>query len=144
MASVARCGFTIVVDGEEEPCDREATGWRWYQGHDHEDMLDEACWEHENVGGNRMHALCDEVDYLRAEVRQALSDRIAMERLAHERLVRAEAAEARLDALVTDLRSATEWRDVREFGSEHTTFSNGARKMAAKVRSMLDYAGAAR
>jgi Ni,Fe-hydrogenase I small subunit len=55
MASVARCGFTIVVDGEEEPCDREATGWRWYQGHDHEDMLDDACWEHENVGGYRMH-----------------------------------------------------------------------------------------
>lgn len=74
MASVARCGFTIVVDGEEEPCDREATGWRWYQGHDHEDMLDEACWEHENVGGNRMHAAEAEVERLENNLSALLCD----------------------------------------------------------------------
>lgn len=51
------CGFTVMdAEGEEQPCDRPASGWRWYQGHDHEDLLDAACWEHENEGGRRMHA----------------------------------------------------------------------------------------
>ena len=51
----ASCGYTIIdSDGDEQPCDRPATGWRWYQGHDHEDMLDEACERHENEGGRRM------------------------------------------------------------------------------------------
>jgi chromosome segregation ATPase len=125
-ARVARCGFTIIVDGEEEPCDRETSGWRWYQGHDHEDMLDEACWEHENVGGNRMHAAEVRVAELRADVerldahyidwQRTLQDeyRKAAEtwdrqraRMTAERAdnrARAESAESRLDALVSDLR----------------------------------------
>jgi hypothetical protein len=52
-----RCGFTVYdSDGEEQPCDRPTTGWRWYQGHEHEDALDVACELHENEGGRRIHA----------------------------------------------------------------------------------------
>ncbi|MGN6245148.1 MAG: hypothetical protein ACTHQ3_15960 [Motilibacteraceae bacterium] len=53
-----RCGYTVIdEDGDEQPCDRPATGWRWYQNvGEHEDMLDVACSLHENEGGNRLHA----------------------------------------------------------------------------------------
>lgn len=65
-------------------------------------------------------------------------DKVAAARALEFEADRADAAEARLDALVADLRSATEWRDVREFGDELTTFSNGARKMAMAIRGVLD------
>ena len=64
-----RCGFTtLALDGTEEPCDRPAPSWRWYQGHEHEDCLDRACVVHENPGGIRMAALVAEVRALRAKV----------------------------------------------------------------------------
>lgn len=51
-----RCGFTVYdAEGEPGPCDRPATGWRWYQGHNHEDALDVACELHSNEGGRRLH-----------------------------------------------------------------------------------------
>lgn len=52
-----RCGFTIVdADGIEQPCDRPATGHRWYQDcGEHEDLLDVACDWHSNEGGRRIH-----------------------------------------------------------------------------------------
>ena len=46
-------------DGEEEPCDHPATGWRWYQDvadHAHEDTLDVACDLHRNEGGRLIAA----------------------------------------------------------------------------------------
>jgi hypothetical protein len=50
-----RCGYTVVDrDGIEQPCDRPATGWRWYQDVEHEDMLDVACDWHANIGGQRI------------------------------------------------------------------------------------------
>jgi hypothetical protein len=56
MASVSEtCGYTVIRDGEEQPCDYPATGWRWYQDVEHEDMLDAACEVHENKGGRRIH-----------------------------------------------------------------------------------------
>lgn len=56
-----RCGYAVVDrDGEEQPCDRPATGWRWYQDCDHEDTLDIACDLHANEGGRRMAGL-DEI-----------------------------------------------------------------------------------
>lgn len=69
-----RCGYAVTGDeGEQEPCDRPATGWRWYQGvGDHEDMLDVACEWHRNEGGDRMaahDALAEAVRELRDEWR---------------------------------------------------------------------------
>jgi hypothetical protein len=57
MTGPERCGHTV-VDGEgiEQPCDRPATGWRWYQDVEHEDCLEPACEWHANEGGRRMHA----------------------------------------------------------------------------------------
>ena len=62
-----RCGYAILdPDGIEEPCDRPATGWRWYQDvGEHEDMLDVACDHHENEGGRRMARLAAENARLR-------------------------------------------------------------------------------
>ncbi|MDR6861954.1 hypothetical protein [Phycicoccus sp. 3266] len=65
-----RCSFTVTREGEDSPCERPATGWRWYQGHDHEDTLEPACAVHENTGGNRMHA----AEALVAELRSALDE----------------------------------------------------------------------
>jgi len=49
------CGFTLVdKDGDEFPCGRLATGFRWYQNVPHEDALDVACELHENEGGRRI------------------------------------------------------------------------------------------
>lgn len=51
------CGYAVVdSEGFEGPCDRPATGWRWYQNVEHEDCLEAACSIHENEGGRRMHA----------------------------------------------------------------------------------------
>jgi hypothetical protein len=65
-----RCGFTVIdSEGNEQPCDRPATGWRWYQDCDHEDMLDVACSLHANEGGQRIHEadeLKDRLDAVRA------------------------------------------------------------------------------
>jgi hypothetical protein len=59
------CGYTVVDrDGIEGPCDLPATGWRWYQDVEHEDLLDVACDLHGNEGGRRIKAL--------EEVRDAL------------------------------------------------------------------------
>lgn len=50
------CGYTVIdPEGIEGPCDRPATGWRWYQNVEHEDCLERACDRHENEGGRRMH-----------------------------------------------------------------------------------------
>ena len=53
------CGYTLVDEaGEQYPCDRTATGWRWYQDvAEHEDVLDAACEMHANEGGRRMAEL---------------------------------------------------------------------------------------
>lgn len=53
-----RCGYTVVdADGEQQPCDEPATGWRWYQDvGEHEDLLDVACEGHSNEGGRRIAA----------------------------------------------------------------------------------------
>lgn len=49
--SDVHCGYTVLDgDGNEQPCDRPATGWRWYQDCGHEDIIDPACDRHENVG----------------------------------------------------------------------------------------------
>lgn len=51
------CGYPVIdSDGEEQPCGRPATGWRWYQGVEHGDLLTVACSWHENEGGRRLHA----------------------------------------------------------------------------------------
>lgn len=54
-----RCGYAITDDdGEQQPCDRPATGWRWYQDvGEHEDLLDVACDWHANEGGRRIAEL---------------------------------------------------------------------------------------
>ena len=64
-----RCGHTIIdADGEEQPCDRPATSWRWYQDQrDHEDLLDVACSLHENEGGRRIRYAESELAALRGE-----------------------------------------------------------------------------
>lgn len=50
------CGYALVDrDGEEYPCDRPATGWRWYQDVPHDDALSPACDLHANEGGRRIH-----------------------------------------------------------------------------------------
>lgn len=60
------CGYTLVDgEGEEYPCDRLATSWRWYQDVPHEDVLTEACVIHENEGGRRMHEAETIVDQVR-------------------------------------------------------------------------------
>lgn len=55
---VERCGYSVTdLEGDEQPCDRVATGWRWYQDTgEHEDLLDRACDWHANEGGRRLHA----------------------------------------------------------------------------------------
>jgi chromosome condensin MukBEF ATPase and DNA-binding subunit MukB len=69
MSTQSRCGYTLVDnDGEQYPCDRPATGWRWYQDVEHEDALDEACELHSNEGGRRIHDAETELDRLRAEI----------------------------------------------------------------------------
>lgn len=72
------CGFTIIdSEGVEQPCERPCTGWRWYQGHFHEDTLERACILHENEGGRRMHeaeARLREVDEIRKEWSKLASD----------------------------------------------------------------------
>lgn len=56
--SEQRCGYTVAdQDGEQGPCDRPGTSWRWYQDVEHEDCLDVACEWHENEGGLRMYRL---------------------------------------------------------------------------------------
>ena len=54
------CGYTVIdTEGEEQPCGRPATGWRWYQDvkdYAHEDCLEVACDLHANEGGRRIHA----------------------------------------------------------------------------------------
>lgn len=52
-----RCGYAVTdSDGEQQPCDRPATDWRWYQDvGEHEDLLDAACDWHANEGGRRIH-----------------------------------------------------------------------------------------
>ena len=66
------CGYTLVdKDGEEYPCDRPATGWRWYQDVEHEDSLDVACDYHANEGGQRIHDAEAEVDRLTRELAEA-------------------------------------------------------------------------
>lgn len=53
-----RCGYAVVDDeGIEGPCDREATGWRWYEDCGHEETLEPACMWHENESGRRLHAV---------------------------------------------------------------------------------------
>ncbi|HEX3002854.1 MAG TPA: hypothetical protein VHO27_01475 [Angustibacter sp.] len=97
------CGYTVIRDGEEAPCDRPCTGWRWYQNVEHEDMLDTACDLHENEGGKRMHAAESELDRLRADV-TGWKDTYARDRalwsegFEHDQR-RAESAEAERDDL---------------------------------------------
>jgi hypothetical protein len=73
---IERCGYAVVdKDGDEQPCDRPATGWRWYQDvGEHEDLMDAACDWHENEGGRRIH----EAEAAVARVR-ALADEWATE-----------------------------------------------------------------
>lgn len=60
-----RCAYEVTdANDDPQPCDRPATGWRWYQGHAHEDMLDAACEFHENEGGRRIHEAEAEVKRL--------------------------------------------------------------------------------
>ena len=72
---VALCGYSIAYgpDWHEEPCDRPAPSWRWYQDVEHEDCLERACLLHENRGGVRMakmrSALLAVLD-LRDEIRE--------------------------------------------------------------------------
>lgn len=67
-ADAPRCGFTVATaDGDEQPCDHLAFGWRWYQDvRDHGDCLEPACSVHMNEGGQRLHAAESEVQQLRA------------------------------------------------------------------------------
>lgn len=69
MSDTERCGYAVIDEnGDEQPCDRPAAGWRWYQDCSHEDCLEAACSIHENVGGNRLHAAEAEVTRLRETV----------------------------------------------------------------------------
>jgi len=95
------CGYTVHDrDGEEQPCDRPATGWRWYQGHDHEDALDVACELHENEGGRRIHAVEAERDQWRAKFEQLAKRNLEMaerhSEALHRAIERAKAAERAL------------------------------------------------
>lgn len=64
---IERCGYAVVDrDGDEQPCDRPATGWRWYQDCGHEDMLNVACDWHANEGGRRIHEAEAAVERVRA------------------------------------------------------------------------------
>lgn len=65
------CPATVVDrDGYEQPCDREATGWCWYEGDAHEPLLYPACRVHENEGGRRMA----EAEQAIARVREVVDD----------------------------------------------------------------------
>lgn len=66
------CGYTVTdPDGIEEPCGRPATGWRWYQDVEHEDLLDVVCDWHANEGGRRIHQAEAEVARLRDTMRRS-------------------------------------------------------------------------
>lgn len=99
-----RCGYAILdADGIEEPCDRPATGWRWYQDvGDHEDLLDLACDHHQNEGGRRMARIAAENERLR----NTLAD------------VRAQHTEARRQLLAAPEATETvEWRGTCTHGA---------------------------
>ena len=84
-----RCGYAVTdAEGIEQPCDRPATGWRWYQDVGHQDCLLPACDWHANYGGDRMHAAEAELSRLRGVVEavQALADE--WERRAGDRAAR--------------------------------------------------------
>lgn len=80
-AGLGVCGYALTdSEGDEYPCDATATGYRWYQDVEHEDLLDVACEFHRNAGGDRMAALVAEVrrksalaadSHARAEVAEA-------------------------------------------------------------------------
>jgi hypothetical protein len=73
-----RCCYIIDGEGMEQPCDRPATGWRWYQDVEHEDCLAVACSFHSNEGGRRMHEMDVELRSLRGVV-QAVESPEAIE-----------------------------------------------------------------
>lgn len=59
-----RCGYALTDDdGVQFPCDRPATGFRWYQDVEHEDSLDVACDLHANEGGRRMREMQEYADH---------------------------------------------------------------------------------
>lgn len=65
------CPATVVDrDGYEQPCEREVTGWCWYEGDAHEPSLYPACWVHEDEGGRRMA----EAEAAIARVRDAVAN----------------------------------------------------------------------
>lgn len=93
------CGYALTDDdGEQYPCDRPATGWRWYQDvGEHEDMLDAACDHHENEGGALIAAsrtAWAEVERLAASLddsTQRLGMALDMHQVQYERANRLEA-----------------------------------------------------
>lgn len=58
MNGQERCGYAVTDrEGIEGPCDRDATSWRWYEDCGHEEVLEPACFWHENESGKKIHAL---------------------------------------------------------------------------------------
>jgi hypothetical protein len=74
-----RCGYALEdKDGEQYPCDRPATGWRWYQDvGDHEDLLDVACDHHANEGGRLIAQLKADLERART-IAVALEQQVAL------------------------------------------------------------------
>lgn len=123
-----RCGYTVVDgDGEEQPCDRPATGWRWYQDCGHEDTLDVACELHANEGGRRLAAVERERAELRAENERLLKWRQrqveTLSREVDEAQAKVHAVESQLaDAqaqLAEARRDAAAWRETAESVKVH-------------------------
>lgn len=68
-----QCGHVVIDrDGDEGPCERPASGWRWYaEGEgEHGPLLEAACPFHSNEGGRRLHAAESERDDLVLAVRE--------------------------------------------------------------------------
>ena len=106
-AGLGVCGYALTdSEGDEYPCDATATGYRWYQDVEHEDLLDVACEFHRNAGGDRMAALVAEVRRLTVEAATQREWFEAADAAADRRLdqsiawmERAEAAEAEVRRL---------------------------------------------
>lgn len=127
-----RCGYTVTDrDFIEQPCNRPATGWRWYQDCDHEDALDVACDFHANEGGQRIHDL-------EARLRDALAENVELAlRLSNAANAR-DAAEAKLAAAQKAL-GDLERQLIHGYPRQHAPLLS-----AQEVRvSVLDYIRAA-
>lgn len=110
-AGLGVCGYALTdSEGDEYPCDATATGYRWYQDVEHEDLLDVACEFHRNAGGDRMAALVAEVRRLTVEAATQREWFEAADAAADRRLDQSIAWMERAEAAEAEVRRLTESR----------------------------------